>query len=472
MSERPPPWVPFVLPLAGVALAAAVLAWPAAVWRLTFDDSFYYWELARRLVAGEGTTFDGLHRTNGFHPLWLLVCAPLALVGLDGLWLARAALAGQAVAMGASFEVLRRHFRLPVDVVAVTALGPAVVKTWVNGLESGLVLPLHAALLCWRGSDFGWSVLASLAFLARTDAGFLVLCSGLIDLWKRRPLVAKYLLPGVVIVAFMAGSQWLYGTPVQVSGQLKATGLTPLRLAWTAAVCLVPFVVARPKLPDLPSTRAFLDRTAWYLAFCCVLLGYYTGVQTFPRLWYFAPHAMYGTLLLAHVARDIAALGAKEGREILARSVLLVPLVVGWVPQVRTLLDPTTSSVMEGDAEAGRWIGESLPPDAVVGSWDAGVIGYFAQQPVVNLDGVVNDTAYLRAMRAGRTAELLGDLTHVCNHDDASGEHLAEHARWIVGPRAEGWTLVHRWDYTFSGTTQSGPSEHMSTLCYELPPAP
>ena len=37
-----------------------------------------------------------------------------------------------------------------------------------------------------------------------------------------------------------------------------------------------------------------------------------------------------------------------------------------------------------------------LPDDAVVGSWDAGVIGYFADFPVVNLDGLMNNYGHYR----------------------------------------------------------------------------
>ena len=45
-----------------------------------------------------------------------------------------------------------------------------------------------------------------------------------------------------------------------------------------------------------------------------------------------------------------------------------------------------------------------LPEDSVVGSWDAGVIGYFSRFPVVNLDGLVNSHGYLRAQREGTAA--------------------------------------------------------------------
>ena len=37
------------------------------------DDSFYYSQIARQVAMGHGFTFDGLHRTNGFQPLWLFL---------------------------------------------------------------------------------------------------------------------------------------------------------------------------------------------------------------------------------------------------------------------------------------------------------------------------------------------------------------------------------------------------------------
>jgi hypothetical protein len=41
------------------------------------DDAFYYARIARNVARGYGLTFDGLHATSGFHPLWLVVLVPL-----------------------------------------------------------------------------------------------------------------------------------------------------------------------------------------------------------------------------------------------------------------------------------------------------------------------------------------------------------------------------------------------------------
>jgi len=41
------------------------------------DDAFYYFKTAQNIAEGNGITFDGLAPTNGFHPLWMLVCVPV-----------------------------------------------------------------------------------------------------------------------------------------------------------------------------------------------------------------------------------------------------------------------------------------------------------------------------------------------------------------------------------------------------------
>ena len=52
-----------------------------------------------------------------------------------------------------------------------------------------------------------------------------------------------------------------------------------------------------------------------------------------------------------------------------------------------------------------------LPADAVVGAWDAGIIGYFAAVPVVNLDGLVNSYDHYRHYDERRFG-----ITHYANN--------------------------------------------------------
>lgn len=50
---------------------------------------------------------------------------------------------------------------------------------------------------------------------------------------------------------------------------------------------------------------------------------------------------------------------------------------------------------------AAIWMRENLPADAVIGSWNAGVLGYYSGRRVVNLDGLVNSWDFVPYLRRG-----------------------------------------------------------------------
>jgi hypothetical protein len=41
------------------------------------DDAYYYFKVAQNIAEGHGSTFDGINLTNGYHPLWMLICIPI-----------------------------------------------------------------------------------------------------------------------------------------------------------------------------------------------------------------------------------------------------------------------------------------------------------------------------------------------------------------------------------------------------------
>ncbi len=76
---------PFALFIAGLLAYGAAFAWHLLdrfdlvnlIRDVNYDDSFYYFQIAWYLSEGNFSTFDGgLTRTNGYHPLWLLLITP------------------------------------------------------------------------------------------------------------------------------------------------------------------------------------------------------------------------------------------------------------------------------------------------------------------------------------------------------------------------------------------------------------
>ncbi|WP_207479645.1 hypothetical protein [Arenibaculum pallidiluteum] len=63
-------------------------------------------------------------------------------------------------------------------------------------------------------------------------------------------------------------------------------------------------------------------------------------------------------------------------------------------------------ALQEERLEIARWIAEDLDRDIVAAAWNAGLLGYYGERRLINLDGLVNDARYLREVLP-RQAEVL-----------------------------------------------------------------
>ncbi len=502
---------------AGAALAVAVAAWPESVIGVTYDDAFYYLEIGRRFAAGEGSTFDGLRPTNGYHPLWMLVCAALCAVALEGAAAARAALVIQApmVAGGAALALAGLAWRRPAPdapapadigaaavVAALWLLVPALTRTQLNGLESGLVGVTHGAVLLAMlrspralheaplALRIGLGAALVGAFLARTDAALLVpiLAAFAVPHAARAPVrVAVGLLPALgpptaAVVAFLALNQAWFDTPMQVSGSLKRVPPGPIGVgilvAAAAFVGLAALAGARGWPRGLPQVARVLDRGGPYLGFLAAITAYYTGLQTFARVWYFAPAVSFGLVLAVALTLDLAAQAQRERptaapwRAVApAVGVLAAPLLVAIPLTGAPLLRDEALAIRRADIAAARWLDAHLPADARVGSWDAGVIGYHAEVRVVNLDGVVNDVGWLRALRSGTTADRLraDEIRFYANHslfEDGACTSVLDALARLDPEAARRAVVVAHWPYTQAASLNGGPYRvHRMATC-------
>ncbi len=532
--------------VSGLAWLIVAVAWGEGPFALTFDDAFYYFEIAQRLATDGSSTFDGINLTNGYHPLWMAVCTvafwpvlglePMASVRLllavqaltwAGTWWVLAGMVGRSVA---GWPAIGDRERRPGAMAAVllgtvsllVAANPTVARIAVSGLESGLVLLIGAGLLavsCGVGSpnligDAGsrrrWAlgILLALAFLARTDH---ILAVGAMALAlavevraappsRRLALIrsaSPVLVPPVVVIAAtMAFNQAVFGAPMQISGLVKRASIDGSRLgsAMVLAVAVIAVVVVGrwevgPR-SKAPRTRRFLTGTSWYAAFVLGVVGYYTILSTQQWLWYYAPALLWGSAALLHFVVDLCeAAVADSGPDRSPNrplaglgAIVVVPLLIGMVTQWPTFVDPDRRSIQVANRDAGLWASENLPADAVLASWDAGVLGFFTDQPVVNIDGVVNSIEWHRATEDGPEAvrRFLDDLGvgYLANHGGIVEGHdpsIVSFVELIWGPdAAAGLTLVHTQPFTYSGTLvgsagASSASGETAVFIYRLP---
>lgn len=455
----------------------------------TPDDAFYYFEIARNVAHGHNVTFDGETLTNGFHPLWLVLIAPIFALSDRELSVHLALALGAVIGtmtIPLVFEITRRltmNWRASLLSAFFFAVHPVIASYAVNGLETSLTLffvalstllfitivqsdePPSARQLTWFGLSLG------LMALARTDTvvGALALLSFVVF---RAPAGARTRdLALVIVPAFIVVAPWLiwslvtFHTPLQISGVagglLERQGYKSLHgdsigvvtshgvhLAWTAVTSTLP---AQFLAPSQSTRRVFWAGTALFIALLTLvpapnrrttlqslflisipLSGFLAtivaeaGIRWFVRPWYFAPFAVFAGVVLG-IAIDWAEGALLWGRDRLTarfRQSHGMLQKAAWPAAITAglYLLATAFVVREYGPQrdaflfkyrwqtnvlaASAWLTTNTSQDTRAAAFNAGILGYYSERTVVNLDGVVNEDAY-RAARDCQTRDYL-----------------------------------------------------------------
>lgn len=228
----------------------------------TTDDAFYYFKTAQNIGLGHDISFDGISRTNGFHPLWMIICVPIFLLANVNLLLPLRIVVLLAGLMNAATVVLIWRlfnsngaafagvlatlfwaFSTRVHAITVT-LG---MESTVNALTVTLLIYLASQLDVkkelgtLKKQDFDLiGITAIFTFLSRIDNGFVIAAvlfwillkhrdslavagENRKQVWLRRLKIALMLgLPvGITLFAYLGFNKWYFGTETPVSGQIK-----------------------------------------------------------------------------------------------------------------------------------------------------------------------------------------------------------------------------------------------------------
>ena len=430
---------------------------------LVEDDAFYYLKVATQVAAGQGSTFDGISPTNGYHPLWLVCLLPVYLLqGANAVLAFRlACLLCLLLYLGATIIAHRLFRRAFLDwTSAAFGLITTCFLTFFSSnycMEAPLVLFVTWGTVLYIArkdpfsptapplSDWCLGLLLALAFLSRLDLVFLgMLAAGatafrglregasLPRIWGK---LLRLLLPCVLLPApYLAWNLHRFGHLMPISGFLKSsfprpalhfyvlTSLGPhvLFASLVGVVLLLKVAIARPdrRTAGGTATRPRVEASLALLAGSILLQVLYAFL--FEK-WGFAHWQMASTFLLTGfgVGWMIEALsglarrwvGAGPPRSFAVASVLLaLAAAVGTGIWFRLLpFDPRSFFVHEW--EAALWTREHLPENAILAAKaDAGLFAYFSQRRVINInDGLVGDFAYQEVLKEERLASYLSD---------------------------------------------------------------
>lgn len=188
------------------------------------DDAYYYFKVAQNITEGKGSAFDGINPTNGYHPLWMLVCIPVFTLARFDLILPLRVLLMVIAVLNAATAVL--IYRLVRDNLS-RAVGMAAASYWAfsvhiqsTAYRLGLETPLAAfgvILLLYNFSRFEkeWrsnpatprqivvlALSAAVAMFSRLDLVFLAFLGGLWLILRGKPM--RVLLPLDMLILFLS----------------------------------------------------------------------------------------------------------------------------------------------------------------------------------------------------------------------------------------------------------------------------
>lgn len=396
------------------------------------DDSFFYLQVARNFALGHGSTFNGLMPTNGYHPLWMLLCAvvyrvfPDRIVGFHMI---------AALIVVLNVFVLMLAGRLLARLEAPAWVAWTILIPFLFGLQLGTESSLSAALLAamllalyafheqpdWKT---GWvfNLLAALAVLARLDSIFVIAAlwiALLVDCLRRRSQIPAGALALRIHLTFIPLYALLWGAYLTsnliwfhilmpISGLLKShnahdhlLGHNLPHTAWLAlAVCAVSLVILWFGQRDRWLRYVEFPFFLGILAHAAYILLRMTSETRWT--WYYVSWALLAALTASRATacmfRAVKAVSQRRGYtfEMAVRSagMVLAALIslalwyrMGWNHSQQQVAEQTTLPALRNAIAEGNL-------HRVLAYDQPGGMAYFTRLSVVPLDGLMADRQF------------------------------------------------------------------------------
>jgi hypothetical protein len=272
------------------------------------NDTFYYLDVARNSMGLSFYSFDGVHPTNGFHPLWQYLLAYIVhfkafslgtTEGFTHVFLVSLLATSVGYGLLSVFvsRTLSYKWLVPLAIcpglswfiIAVADTNYLSAWSYVNGMETGLsFLFFGPALICFSARARSLATLYAGAFflgmavLSRLDDVFFLMAFFLYAVLRlpygRIKAALAFVLPALMIVAYMAYNRMSVGVFLPVSGAAKF-GFSLAENLRQTYFCFNPNYLGRPPLPPPPvqyfSPWAELTIRVFQLWFPILLCGAY-----------------------------------------------------------------------------------------------------------------------------------------------------------------------------------------------------
>jgi hypothetical protein len=421
----------FEVPLARPAFALAIvllLGLAAYVSTVNFwyayDDAFITYRFARNFATGVGLVYNpGEWHLGTTAPLYALILGVLGrMAGPESIPLFGALISSLSMTLGGfALVAFGTQHRAPLAGIFAGMFyvtNPMMFVTWAGEM------PLQMALILWglvayraERHHIAAAILACAA-LTRPD-GLLAaaVVFGYDIVVHRRILWRAWLVFGAIVAPFVIATWGVYGSPLPgtLSAKLaqRDSGYWPTYFgkglrSWFRAYLLTSVDGPRFEFFSIdPGTLSFWTTVGvlaiaayrfWALPFVWIILFvmiYRTMKVPFYH-WYAAPALVglsivtgAGLAALLSLARRVLPLKRAEGPVLVTVGAALV--VLAGYPYLRAL--PETSKehpAISVYIAAAHWLHDHTPPNASVGYYEIGFLGYYSERPIVDSLGLVD----------------------------------------------------------------------------------
>jgi hypothetical protein len=413
------------------------------------DDSFYYIVVARNIVETGLSTFDGVSLTNGYHPLWMMILigwihlfgdAILPIKILEGSIL--------AISLFALLRIMDTR-RVLFDVAIFGFFFYAVHASSYMGMEATILFLVYTLTIGALFSDKPFiashrGIVAGLAaafcIAARIDAAVFITPLLLVTLSSNRERLWSLGVIAVLGAFYAAVNYVIFGTPLPVSGEIKSLGGLQINgimieqllestikstVGGNYLTVILSYIAVLPVLLH-PAVRPKVK-----LAIAALVLGF---VISNIKLLFFSSWGIWGWyhypiyLILVpglFALQDIVRPNplrngtpiSDTGRFSAATVVLgAMALTLGIMyPIYRTVgfsERHITQSFHDVNRQAAIRFADVIGNQLVAMGDRAGSFAYYHKGPVFQLEGLVNDKAYVDVLRT------TGDATgYLCRHN-------------------------------------------------------
>ncbi len=208
------------------------------------DDCFFYFQVADNIVKGNGSTFNNIVPTNGYHPLWMLFCIISSLlsfgdkilalkIGLFFQLLLSVGIIFYYVKLAKILKIKNYIFSLPFVLLLFMSFGLLGSEGFINGFL--FLFTIYYFLKIFNEDKlslwFVFGIILGFLFLSRLDNILGIIILGLYILIEKHRqighkslLIILYMLSGYLIIAlpYLLINYINFGHIVPISGAIKS----------------------------------------------------------------------------------------------------------------------------------------------------------------------------------------------------------------------------------------------------------